>query len=239
MFLIAGVIVYDRLVIDCKLQRGPSPLISSDILENAPDYKPPAYPGLTVCDISETLCRAAAYDPYILSVTLWATLQLTWTSLLAVSHLWQVSRQMTTLEVSNLGRYGYMGGRGGQSLRDQSGAMRQAMTVGAGVGPMGASEDAMAENGAAGPEGNVLAGPGHSHKAGGHGHGHSHGIGRFCGALWKGISGQLMQILGLDRFTKGKALGGMKRAGRDQNPFDMGLVQVSADLSHMFGPSAE
>ena len=136
---------------------------------------------------------------------------------------------MTTLEVSNLGRYGYMGGRGGQSLRDQSGAMRQAIAVGAGVGPMGASEDATAENGTAGPEGNVLAGSGsgHSHKAGGHGHGHSHGIGRFCGALWKGISGPLMQILGLDRFTKGKALGGMKRAGRDQNPFDMGLVQVS------------
>lgn len=37
-----------------------------------------------------------------------------------------------------------------------------------------------------------------------------------------------MTILGLDRFTKGKALGGMKKAGRDQNPFDMGIVKVNS-----------
>ena len=137
---------------------------------------------------------------------------------------------MTTFEVSNLGRFGYMGGRGGSSLRDQSGAMRQAVAVGAGFGPMGASEDAVAENGIAGPEGNVLAsdhihGPGCKH--GGHAHSLGPvGIGRFCGAAAKAISGPLMQLLGLDRFTKGKALGGMKRAGRDQNPFDMGFAKV-------------
>jgi hypothetical protein len=119
-------------------------------------------------------------------VTCWSALQLSWTLILATSQLWQVSRQVTTLEVSNLGRYGYMGGRG-SSLRDQSGAM-QATAVGAGVGP--------------GADGSTTDGV-HTHHAG-------------C-----------MQVLGLDRFTNGKALGGMKRAGRGQNPFDQGVIRVS------------
>ncbi len=55
----------------------------------------------------------------------WATLQLTWTSILLASQLWQVARQMTTLEVSNLGRYGFMGGRGGASLSGQMGHRHQ------------------------------------------------------------------------------------------------------------------
>ena len=41
------------------------------------------------------------------------------------SQLWQVARQMTTLEVSNLGRYGFMGGRGGASLSGQMGHRHQ------------------------------------------------------------------------------------------------------------------
>lgn len=45
--------------------------------------------------------------------------------------------------------------------------------------------------------------------------------------LGKAISGPLFKILGLDRFTKGKAMSGMARAGRGQNPFDMGVAQVS------------
>ncbi|ORX41281.1 DHHC palmitoyltransferase-domain-containing protein [Kockovaella imperatae] len=220
LFLIAGIILFDRLTIDY-------------VLENAPAYSPSPSPGLTVCDLSETLCRAGSYDAFLSAVAFWATLQLTWTLILGVSQLWQVSRQMTTLEVSNLGRYGYMGGRGGQSLRDQSGAMRQAAAVGAGVGPMGASENAPPESGIAGPDGNLIAARGpakHSH--GPHGHAHSHGSFpvRCCGALWKGISGPMMQVLGLDRFTKGKALGGMRKAGRDQNPFDMGIIQNCSDF---------
>lgn len=191
------------------------------MLENAPDYTAIPSPGWTVCDLSETLCRAGSYDPFLLAVAAWATIQLTWTSILAVSQLWQVSRQMTTLEVSNLGRYGFMGGRGGSSLRDQTGAMRQAMAVGAGVGPSGAGEEGV--GGPAGPDGNLRVSTGHSH-----GHGHSHGIVAVCGALCKKATGPCLQVVGLDRFTKGKALGGMKRAGRGQNPFDLGVVKVSA-----------
>lgn len=131
-----------------------------------------------------------------------------------------------------------MGGRGGQSLRDQSGAVKQASMVGAGTGPGGAIENGAAEgmSGVIGPDGNMISpdgltqghahGHGHSH---GDGHGHHHhrsGILGCCAMLGKAISGPLLQILGLDRFTKGKAMSGMARAGRGQNPFDLGLVQV-------------
>ena len=129
-----------------------------------------------------------------------------------------------------------MGGRGGQSLRDQSGALKQATAVGAGVGPMAAGEEAVGGEATFGPDGTAIVPP----EAGGHVHGQnckhgraahrqshgSMGIGRFCVAATRTMSGPLLQILGLDRFTKGKALGGMKRAGRDQNPFDMGFVKV-------------
>ncbi|WVQ64390.1 uncharacterized protein L199_002556 [Kwoniella botswanensis] len=235
LFLIAGIVTFDGLTIDY-------------ILEKSPEYIPPIEPspGITICDLSETLCRASSYDSFLLSVALWSTLQLTWTIVLAVSHLWQVGRQMTTFEVSNLGRYGYMGGRGGSSLRAQSGALSkpsQAFSVGAAPFPGGASEEAQGLP-SAGPDGTSSFPPppppssddipGHVHgpgcKHGEAGHGHSHGIGAICKGLGKVISGPLMNILGLDRFTKGKALGGMKKAGRDQNPFDMGFVQNCTDF---------
>lgn len=40
----------------------------------------------------------------------------------------------------------------------------------------------------------------------------------------------MLQILGLDRFTKGKAAKGLAMAGKDQNPFDQGLVRVRSNL---------
>ena len=147
---------------------------------------------------------------------------------------------MTTFEVSNLGRYGFMGGRGGQSLRDQSGAMRQAGMVGAGAGPGGAVENGAPGglDGVVGPDGNMISpdsheqghrhGQGHEH---GHGHGHHYhrsGVIGCCVMVGKAVSGPLLNILGLDRFIKGKAMSGMARAGRGQNPFDLGFVQVSA-----------
>jgi hypothetical protein len=117
---------------------------------------------------------------------------------------------MTTVEVSNLGRYGFMGGRGGQSLRDQSGAMKQAAAIGAGMGPSGASEEGVM--------------PGDSNGDCQHGgKKHNHGVGACCSKLCAPV----MQVLGLDRFTKGKAVSGMARAGRGQNPFDLGVRQVS------------
>ncbi|KAH9969403.1 hypothetical protein BGW80DRAFT_1461693 [Lactifluus volemus] len=58
-----------------------------------------------------SVCSLAATDMFLFSVAVWSTLQLIWTIVLLVSQLVQIAHQMTTLEVSNFGRYGYMGAR--------------------------------------------------------------------------------------------------------------------------------
>ncbi|KAJ7844139.1 DHHC palmitoyltransferase-domain-containing protein [Mycena olivaceomarginata] len=67
-------------------------------------------PGPSSCPLPAVLCAPTVHDAFLISVAAWATLQLSWTSVLLASQLWQIARQMTTLEVSNLGRYGFMGG---------------------------------------------------------------------------------------------------------------------------------
>lgn len=54
-------------------------------------------------------------------------------------------------------------------------------------------------------------------------HRHS-GICAGCG------SGFLMNLLGFDRFTKGKAVDGLARAGRASNPFDVGIIGNCRDF---------
>ncbi|KAH8822648.1 ankyrin [Flagelloscypha sp. PMI_526] len=114
-----------------------------------------------------------------------------WTIVLLASQAWQVARQMTTLEVSNLGRYGFMGGRGGSSLAGQMGHRHQ---------PAPAGEDSALI------DGNST-------------HSHSHRPGGF-----------LMNLLGLDRFTKGRA------SGKASNPFDF---RVSWPTAKIFGQQEE
>lgn len=185
--------------------------------ENAPAYKEPEVATLSLCTFSETFCRGASYDPFALAVTVWATLQLTWTSILGVSHLWQIARQMTTYEVSNLGMYGFMGGRGGTSLRDQSGAVETTV-----FRPMPEP----------GPDGEIVdlsTLPPPPGAPGGHHHHHNHkcgAVGRICCGVKNAITGPVFKLVGFDRFTEGKTVTGIARAGRDQNPFDMGFVKV-------------
>ncbi|KAJ3903464.1 hypothetical protein F5879DRAFT_803614, partial [Lentinula edodes] len=66
------------------------------------------------CPLPDPMCRVLATKSniFLVTTTLWAAIQLTWTTILLGAQFWQVSRQMTSLEVSNLGRYGFMGGRG-------------------------------------------------------------------------------------------------------------------------------
>ncbi|KAH8092203.1 palmitoyltransferase AKR1 [Cristinia sonorae] len=155
------------------------------------------------CILTETLCSVASYDSFLLSVACWSTLQLSWTMILLITQLWQVARQMTTLEVSNLGRYGFMGGRGGASMAGQMGhSHRHGATAG---GDENQSE------------------PGTPH---GHSHGHRHGGGVCAGCG----SGFLMNLLGFDRFTKGKAADGLARAAKAPNPFDLGVVGNCKDF---------
>jgi hypothetical protein len=149
------------------------------------------------------LCAATAHDTFLFAVTCWATLQLSWTLLLVGSQLWQVARQLTTLEVSNLGRYGFMGGRGGgPSLGAQMGHQH---------GPGG-----HAHGEAGGDAGDAIAAQNaHAHKHGGR-----------CGG---GLS-FLLHITGTDRFTKGRAADGLARAAKAPNPFDAGVLGNCRDF---------
>jgi palmitoyltransferase ZDHHC13/17 len=139
---------------------------------------------------------------FLFSVAVWSTLQLIWTIVLLVSQLVQIARQMTTLEVSNLGRYGYMGARGG-SLATQMGHRHHNHSLQADA------DDALS---------------GDSTSAGAHVHGHGHRHGSGCNTNF------LMQLLGFDRFTSGKAANGLARSGHAANPFNMGIVGNCRDF---------
>ncbi|KAJ1301699.1 hypothetical protein OPQ81_008934 [Rhizoctonia solani] len=88
---------------------------------NTPTTAPPIRPPSPSCILPTDLCALTSAHTFILSLAIWSTLQLSWTIILLAGQLWQIARQMTTLEVSNLGRYGFMGGKGGTSLSDQHG----------------------------------------------------------------------------------------------------------------------
>lgn len=117
---------------------------------------------------------------------------------------------MTTLEVSNLGRYGYMGGRGGASYAGQMGHRHR---HGAGSTIAGLDTEDTALVGDAASSGSS------SH----HAH-HKHAACAGCGSSF------LMNLLGFDRFTKGKAVDGLARAGKASNPFDLGILGNCKDF---------
>ncbi|KAI0297046.1 DHHC palmitoyltransferase-domain-containing protein [Multifurca ochricompacta] len=157
------------------------------------------------CFLPASICNLSATDMFLFAVAAWATLQLIWTIVLLASQYLQIARQMTTLEVSNLGRYGFMGGRGGSLTTQMGHRHTHAHSL------QGDSEDAL--SGEATPTG------GHPH---GHGHAHRHTSG--CS------TGFLMQLLGFDRFTSGKAANGLARAGHATNPFNVGIVGNCRDF---------
>lgn len=113
---------------------------------------------------------------------------------------------MTTLEVSNLGRYGFMGGRGG-SLSTQLGHRH-------GHALQADADDTLS--------GEATPTAGHAHVHGRHPHNHQHASG--CS------TGFLMHLLGFDRFTSGKAANGLARAGHAANPFNVGIVGNCRDF---------
>jgi len=153
-----------------------------------------------VCSISESPNAS-----FVLAVACWISLQLIWTVVLLAGQLFQIARQMTTLELSNLGRYGFMGGRG-LSLVTQQGHQQHDWDM----GEMNDDDD---------PN------PAHPHP---HHHGHRHGHRHGHGAT--GCWGFLLNVLGFDRFTKGKAADGFIRAGKASNPFDTGIISNCMDF---------
>ena len=120
---------------------------------------------------------------------------------------------MTTLEVSNLGRYGFMGGRGGASLSGQMGHRHHHTRGGNGDGGSllhGVDTEETTLVGSDSASSNTV-------------HRHS-GICAGCGSSF------LMNLLGFDRFTKGKAVDGLARAGKASNPFDLGIFGNCKDF---------
>jgi palmitoyltransferase len=159
------------------------------------------------CFLPASVCKLTAADMFLFSVAAWTTLQLIWTIVLVASQYIQIARQMTTLEVSNLGRYGFMGSRGG-SLATQMGHRIHHSD----------SDDAL--SGASTPTVHAHA---HGH---GHGHSHIHPPRHATGCN----TGFLMQLVGFDRFTSGKAANGLARSGHATNPFNVGVVGNCRDF---------
>ena len=100
-----------------------------------------------------------------------------------------------------------MGGRGGASLNGQMGHRHQHQHRHA--HSTGDTEDTGLVEGGTSP------------------HSHSRGNGGVCAGCGSGF---LMNLLGLDRFTKGKAVDGLARASRASNPFDLGVVRNCKDF---------
>lgn len=109
-----------------------------------------------------------------------------------------------------------MGGRG-TPLKGQMGAIARASgQASAMAGSSSSSGVSSAAGSLAGVEDMLQADP-HA------GHAHAHGQS-------KGICNFLMSLLGLDRFTKGKATTGLAMAGTATNPFDLGLIGNCKDF---------
>ena len=91
-----------------------------------------------------------------------------------------------------------MGGRGGQSLATQQGAHRHSGPDSLAAAAGGGDQDDAVITGLVPPTQ----------------HGHRH----------TGLLGLLMNLMGFDRFTRGKAGEGLARAATAQNPFDLGCM---------------
>lgn len=191
------------------------------------------------------LCTAVTYDAFLLGVALWAALQLTWTVILLVAQGWQIARQMTTLEVSNLGRFGFMGGKGGQSYAGQTNFLAQHSAAQRGAQPAGGASgrlqgiqkqfDAGEGNaqidvnlGVGGEDDATAAASEASTTRHTHAHGHSKLglVRRICSSS----GGWLLSVVGLDLYTRGKAGEGLKRASAAGNPFDHGILANCKDF---------
>jgi palmitoyltransferase ZDHHC13/17 len=168
------------------------------------------------CNIlSPSLCRVVNADSYALLLAFWASLQLTWVTMLLFVQFVQVARAMTTYE----NMFGVDG-------RDAASSLTSAFTS-TGMPLDAGSVTSHPPSGAAAlPD---AAGDGHGHGHHGHGHGHSHGSGGFI-KTWS-------RLLGVDAFIetatgRGAAVGsgaGAKRRRRG-NPYSHGVVTNCKDF---------
>lgn len=137
--LVLGIAVFDYLAFAFFSLNTPAsayPPLSEALrtrVESTPGNGLPPAPVPSACILPDAFCAATSFDSFLTSLLFWINLQLPWTFLLLATQVWQVCRQMTTYEVSNLGRHGWMGGRG-TSLQGQMGAMHSATAHAVGAG---------------------------------------------------------------------------------------------------------
>lgn len=145
------------------------------------------------------LFAAANFHGPLLCSSLWILLVDAWLLILLVMQLAQISRQLTTLEASNVGRYGFMGGRGDTNMSAQAGFIEQQTErmVAAGM----RREDIHQQL-----------------------HGCAHRKKRTLWGLCTGMGASLLSIVGLDLYTRGKGGQGLKRSRAAANPFDKGAL---------------
>lgn len=206
---------------------------------NAPPYNPLPDSSFETCHLPFAfLCTATTYDPFLLGVALWAALQLSWTVILLVAQGWQIATQMTTLEVSNLGRFGFMGGKGGQSYAGQTNFIAQHSARGQpaggasdrlqGIQKQFSGEDAQIDVNLATDDTTGESSTATTTTT--HGHAHSHSKLGMLKRVCSSSGSWLLSIVGLDLYTRGKAGEGLKRASGAANPFDHGWLSNCKDF---------
>ncbi|CAK7270168.1 palmitoyltransferase akr1 [Sporothrix epigloea] len=163
-----------------------------------------ATPGFDRCNLlSPELCVVVNAGAFTLLVAVWATLQLSWVSMLLFVQFVQVSRAMTTYEnMYGVNPHGH--GHGGVS------ALQSAFTsTGAPLNP--AAVDGHA---------------GHGHGHGGHGHSHGHSHNGFV-KQWSKVLGIDTFI---ETATGRGAASSSKKTRRNQNPYSRGCATNCRDF---------
>ncbi|CAG8594265.1 13719_t:CDS:2, partial [Ambispora leptoticha] len=88
----------------------------TDLLIESPSYEPiPQQP----CVLTTTLCGFFQYDTWTASLTIWASIQLSWSFGLLIMQSIQIASAKTTNEMANFHRYSYFGQRTGSNVREQ------------------------------------------------------------------------------------------------------------------------
>lgn len=168
-----------------------------------PDFETLTDGASSECNVlAPSLCKIVNADPYTLVLGIWATLQLTWVTMLMFVQFVQISRAMTTWENMRGAHHGH-GSKATEAITSAltTGTMSRS---GAQIGNTGLGPDpALPPTHAPGHH--------HPHKAG-------------CFAQWK-------KILGIDTFVdtaKGTLEG--KKPRQNRNPFSAGCIRNCKDF---------
>ncbi|WFD44041.1 protein S-acyltransferase [Malassezia psittaci] len=154
---------------------------------------------------SAWLTAAVQFNGALFCSSVWIFVINLWLLILLAMQLAQIARQLTTFEASNVGRYGFMGGRGDTNMSTQNGFIEQQAErmIQAGV-----PRDQVQKQ--------LYGCSDHKKKS----------LSKLC----LGIGSSLMSIVGLDLYTRGKGGQGLSRSRAAANPFDRGLVNNCLDF---------